>query len=364
MTCCATRYVFLFVLMCLVTNQRLFAQSDSSVSKATSVTDISSKAISGLQKQYSNLQTKLHTQSAKLLSRMQAKEDKLRRKLQSKDSSKAQEVFNEDITQRFTELKSKLADTTKIFNRFPLKEYVPGLDSMQTSLSFLLKNPNLPTDKLEQLQSLSTKLKGLQGELQKANDIQAFVREREAGLKEQLLNTGLGKQLTGINKQVYYYQAQLSEYKALLNDKQKLKEKILETVRALPAFQKFWQKNSYLATLFPVPSNTPGSTSLAGLQTRTSVQNLITQRIGTGGGAGVNPQQYFQQQVGSAQAQINQLKDKLSKFSNGGGSSDMTMPDFNPNEQKTKSFLQRLEYGFNIQSEPRQYNLPMSSDLH
>jgi len=62
-------------------------------------------------------------------------------------------------------------------------------------------------------------------------------------LKEQLVNTGLVKQLKGINKQVYYYQAQLSAYKEILNDREKLKEKLLETVRTLPAFQKFWQKN-------------------------------------------------------------------------------------------------------------------------
>jgi hypothetical protein len=65
----------------------------------------------------------------------------------------------------------------------------------------------------------------------------------------------------------------------------------------------------------------------------------------------------------AAQSQLNQLKDKLSKFSNGGGSSDMTMPDFKPNDQKTKSFLQRLEYGFNIQNEPGQSYLPATSNI-
>ena len=45
----------------------------------------------------------------------------------------------------------------------------------------------------------------------------------------------------------------------------------------------------------------------------------------------------FQQNLQAAQGQLNQLKDKLNKLgSNGGG--DMDMPDFKPNQQKTKTF--------------------------
>lgn len=348
------------VICCVSTT---IAQTDSIVSNTSSVTDISSKAITGLQKQYSSLQERLHQQSAKLLSRLQSKEDKLRRRLQGTDSTKAEAVFTDDIRQRYTTLKEKLADTTSITARFPLKEYVPGLDSMQTSLSFLLKSPYLPDDKIQQLENLSTKLKGLEGELQKANDIQSFVREREADLKQQLLNTDLGKQLLGINKQVYYYQAQLAQYKELLNDKEKLKEKILEAVSALPAFQKFWQKNSYLAILFPAPAGLGTPQALAGLQTRSSIQTLVAQRIGNGGGAGMNPQQYFQQQIGAAQGQLSQLKDKLNSLGTNSGSGDMTMPDFTPDQQKTKSFFKRLEYGFNLQNEPSRYYLPVTSDF-
>jgi hypothetical protein len=41
----------------------------------------------------------------------------------------------------------------------------------------------------------------------------------------------------------------------------------------------------------------------------------------------------------------------------------MTMPDFKPNDEKSKSFLKRLEYGFNIQSEPGRYSLRAISDI-
>lgn len=39
------------------------------------------------------------------------------------------------------------------------------------------------------------------------------------------------------------------------------------------------------------------------------------------------------------------------------------MPDFQPNEQKTKSFLKRLEYGANVQSQKTNTFLPVTSDL-
>lgn len=329
------------------------------------IADVNGKVLGGLQKQYSSLQAKVNKQSLKLLSKMQRQEAKLHEKLSATDSLKAKALFTEDIQDRYKDLQSNLTNKADKLKRFPLKEYIPGIDSIQTSLNFLTKNTNFPTDKIEQIKEVSEKLKSLQAELQKANDIQAFIREREAQLKDQLLNSGLAKQLKGINKNVYYYQQQLSEYKELLNDKQKLKQKLLETVRTLPAFQKFWQKNSYLAALFPAPDNAGTAEALAGLQTRANVQSVIAQRVGAAASSNSSDpqQQYFQGQVDAAQAQLNQLKDKINKFSNGGGSSDMTMPDFSPNNEKTKSFLKRLEYGMNIQSEKGRYSLPAMSDI-
>ena len=65
----------------------------------------------------------------------------------------------------------------------------------------------------------------------------------------------------------------------------------------------------------------------------------------------------------AAQGQLSQLKDKMSKLGIGGGSSDMTMPDFKPNSQHTKSFLQRIEYGVNVQSERAHSVVPTTSDI-
>lgn len=341
------------------------SQTDSINAKVQALQDISNKTISGLEKQYSGLTDRLHAQSAKLLSKMQDSESKLQQKVQSTDSAKSAAVFTDEVKNKYTELKSKLSDTTGLLKRFPLNDYLPGLDSMKTSLDFLLRNRNLPIDKLQQLQELNTKLKGLETELQKASDIQSFVRNREAQLKEQLLNLGFAKKLTGINKQVYYYQSELSQYKDMLNDRNKLQEKIIETVRNLPAFQKFWQRNSYLAALFPANYGDPGTQLLTGLQTRAGMQTLLTRRIGNSAPSSpmINPSQYIQPGIDQAQTQLNNLKNRLNNLTNGGGNSDMTMPDFKPNEQKTKTFLQRLQYGLNIQSQQSSGFLSSTSNI-
>jgi hypothetical protein len=69
----------------------------------------------------------------------------------------------------------------------------------------------------------------------------------------------------------------------------------------------------------------------------------------------------MQQQMQTVQPQLNAIKDKLNKL--GGGNSDMEMPDFKPDNQKTKSFLNRLEYGIDIQSQRSTGLLPVTTDF-
>ena len=99
--------------------------------------------------------------------------------------------------------------------------------------------------------------------------------------------------------------------------------------------------------------------SLAGLQTRVQVNNLIQQQIAPGG---LNAQAQFQQGIQQVQSQMQQLKNKLMQF--GKGSSDDVMPQgFKPNSQKTRSFLKRLEFGTNIQAQKSTNFFPATTDL-
>ncbi len=358
------RILILIVLMCALLPVSIFSQINKGDSSTFLVTEsIGSKGLNSISNKYIELNNTVNRQTLKVVERMKRKEEKLRAKLQSIDGTKAQQIFAESAAKydRFqAQLQSPIDNASN-----KLKAYIPGIDSLQTTMQFLSKsNLPIPADKLTQIQSITDDVQQLQGRLQQANEVQQYIRYRELQLKEQLTQYGLGKQLLGINKEVFYYQQRLTQYKELINDKKKLEQFILDKVREMPAFQSFWQRNSILAQLFPMPQNYGTPAALAGLQSRVQVQNILSQRMPgaftpTAGGNGTN---YLQQQVQQAQSQLSQLKDKVSQFG-GSGASDMIMPDFKPNNQKTKSFLQRLQYGFNVQNSPSTNLLPAIADL-
>jgi len=69
----------------------------------------------------------------------------------------------------------------------------------------------------------------------------------------------------------------------------------------------------------------------------------------------------LQSNLESAHQQLDQFKDKLSQL--GQGSGDIDMPNFKPNQQKTKPFLKRLELGTNMQTARTNYFFPTTTDL-
>jgi hypothetical protein len=343
------------------------AQESSASSLEKSVSTISDKALHVIDNKYNLLDKLIQRQTEKMLRKMQQKEEKLQRKLQSTDSTKAKELFantQAKYQQLLLQLKSPI---DKNINN-PLKEYIPGVDSVQTALHFLEHNNiHLPIDKLQNIQALGDKIKQVEGSMQKANDIQQYIKERELQLKNQLQNSGLAKQLKSINKQAYYYQQQLAEYKSLLNDRKKLEQKLLAKLRELPTFQEFMKKNSYLGQLFGLPDDYGSAASIFGLQTKSQIQQMLGQRFGSpvpGAGGGGNPTQYIQQQIQGGQEQIQRLQNMVSYLGlGGGGSKDIIMPDFKPDRQKTKSFLKRIELGTSFSTSQSTRLIPTITDV-
>ena len=154
----------------------------------------------------------------------------------------------------------------------------------------------------------------------------------------------------------------MEEYKALFRDEEKLTKRLLVYAKELPAFQDFFRKSSQLAQLFNIPGIGAGggatAQALPGLQTVSSVQQQMTQSLG----ANINPQQLITQQISAAQSQLSVFKEKVNQL--GGGSDDLEMPEgFKPNQQRTKSFLKRLEFGIDVQSKRTRSILPATTDI-
>ena len=190
------------------------------------------------------------------------------------------------------------------------------------------------------------------------------MKERRTYLKEQLGQLGFAKELKQLNKKAHYYNQQLNEYKSILSDHKKMERKTIELLSGSRVFKDFMRKNSMLASLFRLPGDDPssfggaGGGSLAGLQTRTQVNNLVQQQIAA---AGPDARQQFSQNMQAAQAELNQLKDKITKL--GGNNSEEELPDFKLSSQKTKSFWKRIELGTNIQSQKPNGYFPVTSDI-
>ena len=346
----------------IIINICAYAQSASPLQEETTAVpphSISSKFLDNTSSKASQIAKKLEKKTTKALLDLQSQESRIQRKLAEKDSLKAASIFG-DAKQQYTQLEQKLKKQNS------LQEYIPGLDSMSSTLKFLQQNPQMLSnakDGSQKLEETIGKVKAMEGQFQKAEEIKRFLKERRQYLKEQLQHVGFAKKLKHINKQAYYYSEQITQYKSLLKDHKKAERKALELLSQTKAFQEFIQKNSYLGQLFSLPGNYSTTQSLTGLQTRAQVQQMVAQQVGSTSINGVDPRQYVQGQMQQAQQQLDQLKDKIGLLGLDGGGGDLVMPEFKPNKQRTKPFLRRLEYGFDLQNQRNTSLLPVTSDF-
>jgi hypothetical protein len=314
------------------------------------------KLFSSLNKKAAFLESKLDKQTDKYLSKLQRREQKLKNKLWRKDSTLAKQIFD-GSEQKYAELKKEEAKVSKYGS-----VYSGHLDSISTALNFLKTNKIGNLSSNPELQKTLDQYKVLQGKLNQTDQVKKYIKQRQVYLKEQLSKVGMVKDLKKYGKDAYYYAVQVKEYKHLLDDPTKLEKKLLEFVMKTSQFKDFFARNSMLGSLFAIPgsSGTP-NVSLAGLQTRAMVNLSIIDRFGNSAGV----RQQLTQNVNAAQSQLNQLKNKVSTLQRGGygNSSDASVPEFKPNNQKTKSFLKRLEWGTNFQSQRARYFFPVTADI-
>jgi hypothetical protein len=318
-----------------------------------------------------NLNQKITQQTEKYLQRLAKKEEQLRKKMFRQDSAAAARTFGNNPIDYNALIQKLKGDTGAISSKagsFTGTTYIPYLDSIKTSIKFAQQNPQLFSNSAQwqgQLNGSLTQVQQLQAKIQATSQVQQLIQQRQAQIRQSLsqythLPPGLQSSYQGYSQQAYYYAAQLKEYKDELSNPDKLTQRALGILNQSPRFQSFMKSHSDLAGLFSIPGGGGVSNpkALAGLQTRSVVQQQLQAQVSSGG---PNAQQMVQQQIQSAKAQLQKLKDKVSQM--GGGSSAMPVADFRPNTQKTKPLLGRLEWGLNIQSLPSTYVLPVTTDF-
>lgn len=326
-------------------------------SDATKMENLPNHFFASIQKKYSTIEANLTRKTVSYLQKMQQQEKKLQRKMRKKDPS---HYSGGNVDSLYASFNTRLS-AEKGSGKVNLNEYNGYIDTLGTSLNFLKRYKGME-DKLKLPSETLNKLKSKFNETEKVKE---FIAQRKQQISETLskytsLPASLRNEYSKISKTAYYYSAQVKEYRDMLKDPAKIERAAIGLLNRVPAFQSFLQKNSQLASLFGLPGNYGTAASLSGLQTRADVQGMIQQRISAGG---PNAMAQVQQNLQEAQSQLTQLKDKLLKGGIPGSGGEIEMPDFKPNSQKTKSFLNRLEYGFNIQFSKNNSLLPSTSDL-
>jgi len=320
---------------------------DSLADKAIS---FPSRLLGKLQSRTNRLNSELASQSTRWLEKLQRREAKLQKKLSARDSVGAQRLFA-GSQQQYATLIQRLKTDTGTATAGLKGSYMPYMDSLQGMMRYL-KAPG--------------QVQALQAKMADADVAQAFIQQRKQQISQYISQHAdiqglLNKQFSGLNQDVYYYSQQLRQYREMWNHPDQLQQKALTFLNKLPAFQQFMKNNSQLAALFHVPGSYASSSptaGLAGLQTKDQVSQQIQNQVAA---AGPNGAAALQSNLESAQSQLDGYKDKLSQLGQGNGNVDM--PDFKPNDQKTKTFWKRLEYGFNFQTTHNNNYFPTVTDF-
>jgi len=362
-----TQLAMLIICMCMFICQMALAQE--SKSSIDSIINFPTSYLSKVQHKCADLEDNLTVKTEKYLQKLAKKEARLKKKLFRIDSVAANNCFAANPEQQYNALIQKMKSASGNNAGKLSGVYMPYIDSLKGSLSFLDNNPGLlkkskvlPAD----VQASLTRLQQLQGKMQQADEIKEFIQQRKQQIKNYLgkyshLPGGMTNDLNSYSKQAYYYNQQVKEYKETLNDPDKIMKTALTILNKVPAFTSFMKQHSMLASLFNIPGatgNADPTQAVTGLQTRDQVTQAFQNQAGV---SGPNVNGMIQQNLQSAQGQVNTLKQKLNSL--GGSDSDLDMPNFKPNSQRTKTFLQRLEYGTNIQSVQSSYFFPTTTDL-
>lgn len=365
----SVRCIALLCLMFVVLSGPLIGQTSA---PADSLVYLPKGLENSIDKKITSVDKKLSQKSSQYVNKIASQEANILKELSKIDSSAAA-VFLRTSKAAYERINKKLLTAGSKADRLMDGEYLPYLDSLQGSLGFLKDAKNVVSKSKDIQQKLGNSLQGvqqLQNKFNEAQNIQALLKDQQDQLQQLLSNysnlpQSISKQFGKYQQEAYYYSQQVKEYKELLNDPEKLVAKTLEVLRKLPAFKQFMSKNSFLAMLFPTPENFGTPQALADLQTRADVQALLpTQLPMATASENFSANQYLQEHLKDAQKEVSKLKDKLSDLGvNGSGNSEMAMPAFIPDEQRTKSFWKRIVYSSSFQSQRATNYFPSSTDI-
>lgn len=311
------------------------------------------------QKKVDQYKERIYHKTIKSLEKLSRWEDKIKKLLDKASPETAAQLFSYDKLS-FNSLLEKYKKGESVLEN-NMTQYDAYRDKLSTSLKYI-GNTEIYFDSVLRYKclALSNNVKQLDSKIGETEAINKIITERKKLLLAAAVQfIGKSKWLVKINKETYYYSETLINYKEIFNEPKKAESTVIKLLNNVPAFSEFFKKNSMLSTLFPIPQNYGTSiSSLAGLQTRVQINNHILQQIAASGPSALEE---VKQNLLEAQKKLNNLKANVIKA--GGSSSDANIANFKPNTQRTKTFAQRLEYGFNMQFDKNNSLIPGAVNL-
>lgn len=347
----ATR-VFLFIGI-LVASLCCYARPSGTDTLLRRTTQFVKTVNSKTETYYRRVQRKTET----MLNRLAKWEEKIYQLLSKADPEAAARLFGPGHT-RFSEMLQQYRQGMLMAEN-DIAAYDAYRDKLYTTISYLDSGWNYSAALVQETKKNLTALDTCE---RQTAVLKRMIKERRTLLMEQCLKlAGSNRFLKKIDKESWYYAEALTNYREIFTKPGKAEELVLRVLNQVPAYRQFIQENSWLSSLFRIPgaSSMPAmNIALQGLQTRAGVNNLIQTQLAAGG---PNAVQVVQQNMQQAQGELTALKDKW--LQQGGNSQGGDLPGFKPNRQKTKTFLQRLEWGANLQSQKASFYFPVTSDI-
>ena len=304
------------------------------------------------------LQKRITRRSDKTIGKLIRQEKQLGTKLSKVDS-----IANSSFTYSIDSLKSfrKLLKNKKLklpdqYNK--LTQYTPMLDSAKCLLKYFGVN-NLSSEiqgsVSHGIQNSLQELTNLEKALQYTGQLEQYIHNRKAELSSIFSKYDGLVEYNGIlkkwGKQYYYYTETIKNYKTLFNDRSRAQAEVLKLANKFPAFQDFMQQYGELSAVF----NNNSSQDLSGLQTRAEVNGLINGQMTSFGAKG---KELVSQKIEETKELLSDALGKCPVISEAS-----SVPDFKPNNQKTKTLLQRIEFGIDMQINRKTQKLPTSASM-
>jgi hypothetical protein len=235
-------------------------------------------------------------------------------------------------------------------------------DKLNTSLRYLQEQQQRAGQVKDQVSTTIKKMQELEDDVEDSEALIQFIRER----KQQLIaaatkHLGRNRYMDKISREAYYYAETIRNYQELFSEPGRFENTAKELLKKIPGFRDFMEENSGISALLasnPVAAtnsgNVNGRYAALGYQSNAAIVQSLQQRNYSGPGI----EQLLETNAAALNDPIQQLKNSIPGSGNTGD-----MPAFKPNDMRSKTLMQRLELGTNLQFGRSNRYLPGTADI-